>query len=265
MSKTQRLLRLALATFTTIAVVVMLAMPFAGGTASAHTDKNPQKVEGNPTCGDFTDGGIEFKIEKSGSLGPGDSGQYTDGLLVVDLTIRDTDQGPVFDWATNFGVDVVVAKGGPNANVYRYDPIATGDTGLHAPLNKESGKWYGLSHVSFCYFEENATTTTTTTEPKVTSTSEATTTTAAKKTTTTEKEIASTSTSTTVKVLPTQITATTAPTGTVAPATTTTTLAGTLPFTGVTSPTLWVLAISLLGAGITAVLIARGESEDTSE
>lgn len=273
MSKTQRLLRLALATFTSIAVIAMLAMPFAGGTASAALIE-PETVEGNPTCGDFTDGGIEFKIEKSAELSPGDSGQYTDGLLVVDLTIRNTEQGPVFDWVTNFGVDVVVAKGGPMANVYRYDPIETADSGLHAPLNDGSGKWYGLSHVSFCYLKGNATTTTTTTtlettstESKVSSTTESPTTSTPAKTTSTEEAVQaiSTTTSTTLLVLPTQITATTAPTATSAAPTTTTTLAETLPFTGMSSPTLWVLAVSLLGAGVTALLIARGEAEGSNE
>jgi hypothetical protein len=265
MSKTQKLLRLALATFTTVAVVLMLAMPFTAGTASATVD-NPETVEGNPTCGNFTAGGTEFKIEKSNSLGPTDSGQYTDGLLIVDLMIRQTDDGPVFDWTANFGVDVVVAKGGPKANVYRYSPIAIADTGLHAPMNTESGEWYGLSHISFCYFEKNATTTTTTTlettstESKTTSSTAAPTTTEGKKTTSTEALV----TTTHAEVMPTQITATTAPATaptTSSPNTTSTTLAGTLPFTGVSTPTLWILAVSLLGAGVTAMLIARREQE----
>lgn len=271
MRKRQGILRLVLAAFTTLAMAIMLTIPFYDGTASAAMVE-PEVVEGNPTCGDFTDGGIEFKIEGSGELTPADTGEYTDGLLVVDVTIRHTDNGPVFDWETNFGVDVVVAKGGPMANVYRYSPIQKADTGLHSPLNKDAEKYYGLSHISFCYLKVNATTTTTTTtettstESKVTSTTGSASTSTEAETTTTQK--APTSTSTTNKVLPTQITATTSPTASTSPSgavTTSTTLAETLPFTGMSAPITWVLALSMLGAGVTALLVVRGDTDDLEE
>ena len=44
----------------------------------------------------------------------------------------------------------MIAKGGPNANVYTYLGGSTGDTGLHAPTGP-SGRFAGLSHISFCY------------------------------------------------------------------------------------------------------------------
>ncbi len=76
-------------------------------------------------------------------------GSSSDGALTVTVTIN----GSTFDWSANGGVDAVVSKGGPNANVYFYSPAETSDDGLHSPLNPKNGKYYGLSHVSFCYGE----------------------------------------------------------------------------------------------------------------
>ncbi|MGD2059605.1 MAG: hypothetical protein PVF87_01940 [Acidimicrobiia bacterium] len=165
MGTKQRLLRTALATFTAVAVMVMLAMPFAAGTASAESD----------------------------------------GL---DLLCHD-----------------------------RCKPTTT-----------------------------TTTLETTSTESKVTSTSAAPTSTAVEETTSTaEKTETTKAVDTTAKVLPTHITATTAaavtPTSS-GPTTTSTTLAETLPFTGLGSPALWVLAVSLLGAGVTALLLARGDQQE---
>jgi hypothetical protein len=93
----------------------------------------------------------------------------------------------VFDWTSNIGVDQVIAKGGPNANVYTYDPESTGDTGLHAPVNPNNNRFFGLSHISFCYDVEapttTTTTTTTTTMPPTTTPSTTTTTTTTPSTT----------------------------------------------------------------------------------
>ncbi|HKX68369.1 MAG TPA: hypothetical protein VJN29_14215, partial [Intrasporangium sp.] len=83
-----------------------------------------------------------------------------------------------FDWTSNIGVDVVIVKGGPKANVYTYPFESLGDTGLTAPINPANGQPYGLSHISFCYDVETPTTTTpppptttTTTPPPPTTTS----------------------------------------------------------------------------------------------
>ncbi len=48
-------------------------------------------------------------------------------------------------------VTVVVVKGGPDANAFVYPAPDLGDTGLHAPVNPKNQKYYGLSHISFCY------------------------------------------------------------------------------------------------------------------
>ena len=102
----------------------------------------------NPNCSDLGLGTLrEFKVE------PVTSGDHTDGLLSVNITTHDTTLGPTFDWTSNIGVDIVIVKGGPDADSYVYDPPKedTADTGLHAPVNDANGKYAGLSHISFCY------------------------------------------------------------------------------------------------------------------
>ncbi|HEX9713283.1 MAG TPA: hypothetical protein VGB52_12150 [Actinomycetota bacterium] len=109
------------------------------------TSVQPTFIDGNPTCGPLIDNpdAIELKVQ------PVESGQYTDGTLVVDVTVHD---GNLFDFTSNFAVLGVVAKGGPNANFYDYRPNGTtSDVDLHSPFNSNSGDYYGLSHISFCY------------------------------------------------------------------------------------------------------------------
>jgi hypothetical protein len=108
------------------------------------THVEPVFVADNPTCSDLVPGTFELKVE------PVSDGTFSDGTLTVTVDVRDTNDGQVFDWTSNIGVDAVFAKGGPNGNLYLYDPEATSDTGLHAPAN-DSGQWAGLSHISFCY------------------------------------------------------------------------------------------------------------------
>jgi hypothetical protein len=79
-------------------------------------------------------------------IASGDVGENT-------ITIGEND-GTYFDWAARSAVGAVIVKGGNTANVYRYDPQASADTGLHAPLNPNSGNFYEVSHVSFCWNEE---------------------------------------------------------------------------------------------------------------
>jgi hypothetical protein len=125
----------------------------------------PTQAPGNPAC---PPGTITLKIE------PVVSGTFTDGTLTVTIVVRDTAGGQVFDFTSNIGVDQVIAKGGPNANIYTYDPEATEDTGLHAPVNPNNDRFFGLSHISFCYDVEPTTTTPpttpSTTVPSTTST-----------------------------------------------------------------------------------------------
>jgi hypothetical protein len=133
------------------AVGLFVALP-----ASAQSNDG-EVVPGNPTCADIAPPGAdwtELKVE------PPKDGVFSDDALTVNVDVRDTADGQVFDWDSNIGVDAVIVKGGPNANVYFYDPESTGDTGLHAPVNP-SGQFAGLSHISFCYDVEEVPPTTT--------------------------------------------------------------------------------------------------------
>jgi hypothetical protein len=139
------------------AVGLFVALP-----ASAQTNDG-ELVADNPGCADIAPEGatwIELKVDP-----PTD--EFTDDTLTVNIDISDTDDGQVFDWESNIGVDAVIAKGGPDANVYFYDPESTGDSGLHAPVNA-SGMFAGLSHISFCYDTETTPPTTPTTSPTTT-------------------------------------------------------------------------------------------------
>ena len=123
---------------------------------------NPTTVAGNAPC---PAGTTTLKVE----LGDVADGTFSDGTLTVTIDVRHTAAGQVFDWTSNIGVDVVIAKGGPNSNVYTYVGESMGDAGLHAPA-AASGKFAALSHISFCHDVEAPPTTTppTTTPPTTT-------------------------------------------------------------------------------------------------
>jgi hypothetical protein len=108
----------------------------------------PVFVAGNPSC---TSLGYSFGFK----VDPPNAGTYSiDGINTVTVT---TD-GVYFDWSSTLGMDAVISKGGPNANVYIYDPPteATSDTGLHSPINPNNGNPFGLSHIEFCFDYELA-------------------------------------------------------------------------------------------------------------
>jgi hypothetical protein len=91
------------------------------------TDVTPGFVEGNPSCTDLGYG-FGYKID------PPNPGTYAiDGFGMLTFT----SDGTYFDWTSTVGVDAVIVKGGPNSNVYVYDPPAEAfsDTGLHSPIN----------------------------------------------------------------------------------------------------------------------------------
>jgi hypothetical protein len=108
----------------------------------------PELHDGNPTCQDL---GYPFELK----VDPPASGTYNlpdnSGSVTVNIT------GPgTFDWSSTFGIDAVIAKGGPKANVYFYNPESTGDestgdTNLSTPINPKNEKPYGLSHITFCF------------------------------------------------------------------------------------------------------------------
>jgi LPXTG-motif cell wall-anchored protein len=218
------------------AVTFVGALPgYASGAQETGATTSSSLVEGNPTCGDLAPEGTtwtEFKVE------PVADGTFTDGTLSVTIVVTDTDDGPVFDWTSNIGVDAVFVKGGPGGLLYVYDPESTGDTGLHAPVNPQNDKFFGLSHVSFCYDKDQETTTTTAKD---------TTTTTAKETTTTTEQGVTTTTAGRGETTTTAAAATTP---------TTQAVSG-LPRTGSNSVPLLVLAAVLLGTGVALVAATR--------
>lgn len=126
-----------------VALLLVLALMVAlvGSTTAASVE--PTYVEKNPTCEElgYAHG---FKVD------PPKAGTYSiPGYGSVTVA---TD-GVYFDWSSTIGIDAVIAKGGPNANVYKYDPPAEKfeDKGLVSPINPNNGKPYGLSHITFCY------------------------------------------------------------------------------------------------------------------
>jgi len=115
----------------------------------------PQFVAGNPTCGSFISGEDveEFKIQ------PVTGGTFSFNGFSVTITpvtlapSGGTLGGPGFDWEATGGLVLgVVAKGGPNANLYDYEGLGglTSDDDLHSPVNHSNLRFYGLSHISFC-------------------------------------------------------------------------------------------------------------------
>lgn len=130
-----------------VAFAAVLALFGVSLNASAE-HVQPTQLSGNPSCeGDL-------KIE------PVVSGTY-DGVTI-------TVHGSTFDFTTSGDTVVtsVIVKGGPNANLYTYDPPATSDTGLHAPINPNNNKPYGLSHLCFSTDEEKKGDPTPTPDPK---------------------------------------------------------------------------------------------------
>lgn len=138
----------ALLLFAIVAFVGTCCEPVDASTVS------PIQIEGNPRCADIL-GDLsgshppltELKID------PPSPGTYKSGAFEVRIVTHSTAKGQTFDWEALFGdVYAVLAKGGVGgANLYDYTPAgAIGDDGLHAPLNP-SGKWAGLSHITFCY------------------------------------------------------------------------------------------------------------------
>jgi hypothetical protein len=135
-----------------VAVFAVAGVTYVGTAAetsqapAATPSVQPTVVDDNPSC---TDLGFDFgyKIDSGPFNGSFTSG---DGALTVDLISGD---GVSFEWSSDIGIDAVIVKGGPNANVYVYDPPAEsyGDAGLTPPVNPNNGTPYAISHIEFCY------------------------------------------------------------------------------------------------------------------
>ncbi len=133
-----------------VLTVAMLAGT-AGAVSAASVTPTPVN-DGNPTCADFDGSWTQFKLE-GGALG---DGTYTDGTLEVTISnFQNSSSGNPgsFDWSSNIGVDAVFVKAGSDKhNLFVYSPESTGDT----DLGPQAGQGNGISHISFCYDEDDA-------------------------------------------------------------------------------------------------------------
>lgn len=84
-----------------------------------------------------------------------DPSEYAD--VTVTVVIRDDPggMGQLVDFEITGGkAGYVYVKGGPGGNLYDYKNSVLGpvsaDSALHAPVNPNTEKYYGVSHVSFC-------------------------------------------------------------------------------------------------------------------
>src|SRR5215218_2806804 len=125
-----------------LAAGVLLSVP---AVASATTGE-PVYHPGNPSCYDL---GYDHELK----FDPPTAGSASGDGVTVDLSLGSDQYGQLVDWTSSKSIDAVIVKGGPNANAYVYAGESSGDTGLHAPFNGP-GKYYGLSHVDFCWDDE---------------------------------------------------------------------------------------------------------------
>lgn len=137
-----RKLRLALV------IAAVGALGIVGATTASNPPNDngdPTYVAGNPVCPEgstFYTLKIEDEYLAVGTYG------------AIDITAYD---GKYVSWRINaaylnvYDADLVIVKGGPNALIYHYDSWDDWDTGLTAPWNPNSGKWYGISHIQFCF------------------------------------------------------------------------------------------------------------------
>jgi hypothetical protein len=131
---------------TRLAGLIVLALAVLGTqirTTSA-ASVTPDFVSGNPTCE-----GLGYTYGFKPQPEPPPSGTYTfpDGVNTVTIT----SDGTYFDWSSTLPIDAVIVKGGPNANVYKYSPEASGDSGLNSPINPNNNLPFAISHIEFCY------------------------------------------------------------------------------------------------------------------
>ena len=123
------------------------ALAYVSSMQAASVD--PVLAPGNPMCKDFG-------LLEAYRADPPKSGTFPVNGDTITVTIH----GVSFDWTSTLGIDLVLAKGGRDANAYIYDPPneSFGDTDLMAPANCGGGdRQCGLSHISFCYDEDEDT------------------------------------------------------------------------------------------------------------
>ena len=122
---------------TPLVVAACLFAALLAAPAANAASVEPELVSGNPKCPAGYDSITKFD--------PGPGGTATQDGVTVTRTGSGT-----FDWTSTVAVDLVIVKGGPNANLYSYPLDTFGDTDLSTPTNPSNGQPYGISHIEFC-------------------------------------------------------------------------------------------------------------------
>lgn len=138
-----------------LGLTLVVAIPVLAVTLSSPTSDSgvvPYIVDnpgpgGNVTCAQV--GMYEFN---SGRINYDEDTDLFDAAFPAGLTVTVTNDTYVA-WSSTFGIGAVIVKGSNAANVYVYDPQATGDSGLASPVNA-SGNPAGLSNITFCWNPE---------------------------------------------------------------------------------------------------------------
>lgn len=126
---------------------------------------SPVLLRGNPTCASVnasTDPALAhvysnygFKLDFSNPNGTY-AFQNTSSTTMTggapqepsnSVTVSTTNNGRDLAWSATRQITAVIIKGGPDANVYPYNPFSTGDPG---PLTTPNGT-NAISHVEFCF------------------------------------------------------------------------------------------------------------------
>jgi uncharacterized repeat protein (TIGR01451 family) len=111
---------------------------------------------GNPDCLDVMTS-AQFLFEHKQDPPQDATINLTFGALSGTLVVVENEAAQTFSFTLtgDFVAAGVIVKGGSNANFYDYRPEGNAaDTGLHAPVNPSNGKFFGLSHISFCLMED---------------------------------------------------------------------------------------------------------------
>jgi hypothetical protein len=232
-------------------LVVLGALP---APAAGQEDDPPSgtPVSGNPTCAELGEFDSEFKIDQQPEAGT----TYDDPNSDFEVTITEIGDGNpmTVSFSANMPVAAVFVKSGPGGILYTFDPPSTTGNDLASPNDS-------ISHVSFCWNDDQGTTTTTEHDGSTTTTEhDGTTTTTKVDDTTTTSEVDDTTTTSEVH----GTTPTTQPGG---PTTTAPDVAGTtpstqpvgdeLPRTGSNTGLLVAVAAGLVACGATLVVATR--------
>jgi hypothetical protein len=120
-----------------LSALVLLTV-FAASSVTAAVPTPGETFPGNYQC---PEGALGIDPVESGTYNLPDGGTIT-------ITVHSTAAGQTFDFVTDGAtIDSIVVKGGPNYHWYTWVPGVDAAEGLHAPLNLNNGKWYGLSHL----------------------------------------------------------------------------------------------------------------------